>query len=190
MKVEEYLNSNQNKKEYKYIRSLVKRTLVTALIVVIVLIFSKTIDGFKEMIKKYVFETNYKFSKVNEFYNKFITDFHEKKKDILSVSGEKSLVYTSEEKYKDGVLLTIEENYNVKVLESGLVVYVGDKDDIENVVIVQQSNGIDVVYGYVETDVKIYDYIEKDTILGTANNKLYLSFLKDGSIVDYSPYIK
>lgn len=190
MKVEEYLKNNNDKKKNNPIFNLLKRTLITAFIVIIVLILCKSNNNIKTFIKKHVYETNYKFSKINNFYNKYILNFNKKKENILSVGTEKTLIYTNEEKYKDGVILTVDENYNVKVLESGLVVYVGDKDGIENVVIVQQSNGIDIVYGYVETDAKIYDYIEKDDVLGTANNKLYLSFMKDGSIVDYSPYIK
>ena len=77
------------------------------------------------------------------------------------------------------------------MIESGLVVYVGEKEGIGNTIIVQQSNGIDVKYGFLDKiDIKVYDYIEKGTIIGNSNNKLYLEFSKDGKVVSYEPYIK
>ena len=39
-------------------------------------------------------------------------------------------------------------------------------------------------------NVELYDYIEKGTIIGNSNNKLYLEFSKDGKVVSYEPYIK
>ena len=85
----------------------------------------------------------------------------------------------------------MDDVYNVKMLESGLVVFVGEKDGIRNTIIVQQSNGIDIVYGFINnTDVKVYDYVEKGTIIGTANKELYLAFQKEGKSISYEPYIE
>ena len=56
---------------------------------------------------------------------------------------------------------------------------------------VQQSNGIDVTYGNIsEVNVKVYDYIEKGKIIGTASNKLYMTFASEGEFLDYRTYIK
>ena len=41
------------------------------------------------------------------------------------------------------------------------------------------------------SNVKLYDYIEKGEILGdTLNNDLYLVYKKEGSTVNYEEYIK
>ena len=77
------------------------------------------------------------------------------------------------------------------LLESGLVVFVGQKEPYGSVVVIQQSNGIDVIYGGITSkDIKVYDYIEKGTIIGTCDEKLYLEFQKEGESLDYKPYIK
>ena len=87
--------------------------------------------------------------------------------------------------------LTVSEDYNVTMLESGLVVFVGEKEGYGNCVVVQQSNGIDVTYGNIsEVNVKVYDYIEKGKIIGTASNKLYMTFASEGEFLDYRTYIK
>lgn len=188
MKVDEFLKNN--KKSTNYLKGLLKRVLFTTSIILVVLILCNSNSKIKSLVKKYIVDENYNFSKINNIYNKYISKFNESKEKVTSVNNEKLLNYKSSMKYKNGVLLTVEEE-NVKMLESGLIVYIGTKNDIENVIVVQQSNGIDVMYGYVENiNVKVYDYVEKGTILGVASNKLYLEFSKDGEVIDYSPYIK
>ena len=44
-------------------------------------------------------------------------------------------------------------------------------------------------YSNVTTNLKMYDYIEKGTNIGEANNTLYLVFKKDGDILNYEDYI-
>lgn len=190
MKVEEFLKIK--KKNSSYFKGLLKRTLITIVIVLSVLILCNTNSKIKTLVKKYTYGTNYNFSKINALYKKYILNLNDKtKKTVEKVNGEKTLNYTKVEDFNDGALLTVDDNYNVKMLESGLVVYIGEKNGIENTIIVQQSNGIDVIYGYIEnTDLKVYDYVEKGTIIGVANKKLYLAFQKDGEKIEYEPYIK
>ena len=94
-------------------------------------------------------------------------------------------------RYKDGVELIVNTNYLVPVIESGIVVYIGEKEDYGYTVIVEQVNGIDVFYSNINPiDIKIYDYVEKGTLLGeTKNNNLYLVFQKNGAYLDYKKYI-
>ncbi len=93
--------------------------------------------------------------------------------------------------YEDGVKLTVESNYLVKSLDSGIVVFIGDKDKYGKTVIIQQMNGVDVFYGNVTSSVNMYDYVEKGSLIGeTIDTNLYLAFQKEGSFVDYKEYIK
>ena len=80
----------------------------------------------------------------------------------------------------------------IPVLESGLVVFIGDKDNYKNSIIIQQVNGIDVWYSNINnSNLKLYDYVEKGTLIGeTINNELFLVFKKDGKAIDYKKYIK
>ena len=87
--------------------------------------------------------------------------------------------------------LTVDENYMVPVLESGIVIFLGEKEGYGNTVVIEQVDGVDVYYSNISTDnVKLYDYVEKGTLLGEAENKkLYLVFQKDGTFLNYKDYI-
>jgi stage IV sporulation protein FA len=198
MTLDDYMKKVRGKTEEKetksYRKSLIKRTLLTITIVLIILITCNMSKPAKKIINKYIFETNYNFSKINSLYKKYLLDIKEKtgiKDKTTPVNGNKVIEYTNIKEYKNGAELTVDDNYNVKMLESGLIIFIGEKEDYGNSVVVQQSNGIDVTYGNITIgDIKVYDYVEKGTILGTSNKKLYLEFAKDGETLDYKTYIK
>jgi len=114
-----------------------------------------------------------------------ITDNH-----TVPVFGE-TLVYKDSESYQDGIRLTVEENYLVPALESGIVVFMGNQGDFENIIIIQQANGIDTWYiNVTNASVRIYDYVEKGRFLGNTKNEfLYLMFKKDGAALDPKDHI-
>ena len=94
------------------------------------------------------------------------------------------------EEYKEGVKLKLQNNL-VPVSESGIVVFIGEKESFGNVVIIQRVDGIDQWYGgIINTNVKLYDYVEKGTLLGEINDYLYISFKKNGEVTDYEKYLK
>lgn len=197
MRVEDYMKKIRNKdkepKENSYRNSIIKRTLLTTSIILILLIVCNLNKTAKDFINKYIFETNYNFSKINNLYKKYLLDFTKKpdKDKVSTVNGNAYLEYTSAKEYKNGVELEVSDNYNVKMLESGLIVFIGEKEGYGSSIVVQQSNGVDVTYGNINTnDIKVYDYIEKGTIIGVSNKKLYLEFTKDGEKLDYKTYIK
>lgn len=191
MTLEEYKSKKKGQTvgSNKYLNGLVKRTMICFVFVLLVLAISLMSETGRSYIKKYLLETNFEFSKINTLYNKYIGKLTDENTEV--VSGNQLLEYTSKEKYNDGVKLTVSENYNVNLLESGIVVYIGEKEGYGNTIIVQQSNGIDAWYGNIENvDVKIYDYIEKGTIIGNVNKTFYLVFQKNGEILNYEDYIK
>ena len=192
MTIDEYRSKKQGQTvvgRNKYLRGLVKRTMMCFAFVILVLLISMANETCRNYIKKYLLETNFEFSKISGIYNKYIGKLTDD--DIEVVSSNQLLEYTKEEKYIDGVKLTVSENYNVNLLESGIVVFIGEKEGYGNTIIVQQSNGIDAWYGNIQnSNVKIYDYIEKGTIIGNANNILYLVFQKNGENLNYEDYIK
>lgn len=188
MKFKDFIKQNNTKRNY--INNLITRIFLTSITVLLVLIISKNNTTFKSFIQKNLLDTNYNFSKINSIYKKYILNLKDKS-TISKVNKEESFIYKSKKDYKDGVLLEVDENYNVKLLESGLVVYVGEKDGLRQCVIVQQTNGIDIIYGFINNvDIKVYDYVEKGTIIGSASKELYIAFQKEGEFVSYEPYIK
>jgi len=198
MTIDDYMKKikgkNKEKEPGSYRKSLIKRTLITTTLVLTLLIICNLSTNAKKILNKYIFETNYNFAKINSLYKKYLLNITEKtgiKDKTKPVNSNKFLEYTEAKDYKNGVELTVDDNYNVKMLESGLIVFIGEKEDYGNSIVVQQSNGIDVTYGNISLgEIKVYDYIEKGTIIGTANKKLYLEFTKSGEKLDYKTYIK
>ena len=79
----------------------------------------------------------------------------------------------------------------VPLLNSGVVIFLGEKEDYGNTLIVQQENGIDVWYSNINfSNISMYEYLEKGRYIGEANGDIiYLLFQKDGKFLDYKEYI-
>lgn len=192
MTLEEYKNKNNkknNKNSKKYVTNLLTRSLITIILVFGVLIMVNFDKDFKSDLEKYLFKTNYNFSSINKLYNNYFADFLKTSKDSVAVFEEKEKT-EDYKKYKDGVVKQIGKNEEIKLLNGGIVVFIGEKEGYGNTVIVQQSNGTDAWYGNIKkVDVKLYDYLEKGESLGKASEKLYLVFQKDGEYLDYKENI-
>ncbi|MBR5370426.1 MAG: M23 family metallopeptidase [Bacilli bacterium] len=171
----------------KEIKKALNKLLLSIIIFLIGMILVKT--KYKETIKTKFYEESLPFQKLKNTYNKYLGNIIEVEK-TQEVFNE-TLSYTNISKYKDGVKLKVSNNYMVPILESGVVVFIGEKEDYKNTIIVEQTNGIDVFYGNIKgNNIKLYDYVEKGELLGeTINNELYLVFQKDGAYLDYKEYI-
>ena len=140
-----------------------------------------------------VFKNNISFATINSWCkNKLggILPFDKVVAPDVTVFNEK-LTYKEQSLYKDGVKLTVEDNYLVPIIESGIVVFMGEKEEYGQTVIVQQVNGIDVWYSNVDTsNISLYQYLTKGNLLGEAkSNYIYMVFQKDGKFLDYKEYI-
>lgn len=169
---------------------LSKVCLVT-IITLVALIVIKHNDKAKNTIYDYVYNDNISFAYINKLYKKYLgsNTLFENPLDTKPVFNEK-LVYSNKEKIDEGLKLTVEDNYLVPNLESGLVVFTGTKDNYGNVVIVETVDGIDIWYGNLSNiNVKLYDYIDKGSLIGNCDNTLYLVHKKDGEILDYEDKI-
>lgn len=190
----EYMKKTIKKKLVlkKEIKVFLNKLLISIIIFLTALISVKKTPTLKPVLKDKIYEDSFKFITIKNFYEKYFGDFLSNKvsKETTSVFNEK-LSFQKINKYKDGVELIVNTNYLVPVIESGIVVYIGEKEDYGYTVIVEQVNGIDVFYSNINPiDIKIYDYVEKGTLLGeTKNNNLYLVFQKNGEYLDYKKYI-
>lgn len=189
--VNKYFNKSKkssNKDALRYVNKI----LISFLILIVSLCLTKNKE-INKFFKEKVFGNNIFFSKINELYTKMFGDVYPIKgmdSKVEEVFNE-TLSYESKEDYKEGVKLTVANNYLVPVLNSGLVVYSGNKDNYGYTTIIQQVNGIDVWYVGVNTNnIKLYDYVEKGSVLGEANtNTIYLYYQKDGKFIDYKEYL-
>ena len=187
-----YKDNKSSKSNNNLFKNIVLRVLITIIVTLILLIGFKMNNNFKKTFYHYVYEENFPFSVVKNFlqdkfgtsltFDKIVTD--------EEVFNEK-LSYKDKSLYHDGVKLTVSSEYMIPSLESGIVVYIGEKENYKQVVIVQQMNGVDVWYGNIkQANVKLYDYVEKGSLIGQVDNKtLYLVFQKEGKFVDYQSYL-
>ncbi len=184
---------NPTNKSVFNIKKILSKLLITIIVTLLLLIGFKVSNTFKQQFNKYVYNTNFPFAKLKEMYQSYFgEDLVSKKIDTTTQVFSERLTYSSKNLYKDGVALTVSDHYMAPSLNSGIVVFIGDKENYQNTVIIQQMDGVDVWYGNMDTiNVKLYDYVEKGTLVGEVKDKkLYLVFQKDGQFMDYKEYVQ
>lgn len=183
-------NNSINKKN-----RVLSKVLITIIITLITLITLKSNTKLKASFYKNVFEKNISFAEINKlFKDKFgkpipFSDVIEKK-ETKQVFDEK-LQYSDKSKYLDGVKLKVSKNYLVPNIENGIVVFIGEKENYGNTIIVQGTDGVDIWYSNINnTSLKLYDYIEKGTLIGEAKDDyIYLVYKKEGKVLNYEDYL-
>ena len=178
----------------RYLRNFLSRVLICLSLFLLLAIICKTSENYKDIVKKHVYETNISFTNIKKMYSEYLGGVSILDKfvpDVKPVFNEK-LVYKNTSKYYDGVKLEVDNNYLVPVLESGIVVFIGEKENYGNVIIIQGMDGVDIWYGNMSTkSINLYDYIEAGDLLGeTTNNYLYLVYSKNGEYLNYEEYLK
>lgn len=179
------------KKKYvlrKEVKNLLNKTLLTIIIFLIGMILVKENPNLKSVLNKTIYEDSFKFIKNKKIYEKYFGNILSSNK--LTKKEERvssfTLNYKSKVKYKDGVKLKVDKNYLVPVIESGVIIYMNNKT-----IVVEQTNGVELTYeSIINSNYKLYDYVEKGEILGQVDkNNLYLKFKKGGKYLDYKEYI-
>lgn len=186
MTLDEYIKNNN--KSDKKINKYLKKIIITTILTITTIILCKTNKTVKTYIKKYVYDQNINFSKINNFYNKYILNI---KNDIIKpVMGSSSINEWKE--YNNGVIKQSETgNDKINAIKSGIVVFVGEKEGYGKTIIIEQIDGIDAWYSNIkDVNVNMYSYVDTNTLLGTYDDKIYLSFWKNGENIDYKNYIK
>ncbi len=188
------MKQENEEKIIKYLRSLILRCMSVIVLFLIMAILSKANTTYKDLIVSNIYEKNISFAKIKKLYDKYLGGVIPLDKNIekeITVFNEE-LSYEDESIYHDGVKLTVSNNYLVPIQTEGMVVYIGEKENYGNVVIIEGIDGIDIWYGNMEKiSPKLYDYVEKNTYLGTTkDNILYLVYQKDGKFLNYKEYLK
>ena len=177
----------------KSVRNFCTRVLITVIIFLVGMILVKNNTEIKNVILEQIYNKNFKFTKAKKIYEKYFGDILSSEQftnDEQAVFQEK-LTYKKANTYLDGVALTVDNNYMVPVLETGIVIFMGEKEGYGNTVVIEQIDGVDVSYSNISTDgLQLYDYVEKGSLLGEVNNKkLYLVFQQDGEYLDYKRFV-
>ena len=184
---------NRLPKNLKYVKGLLSRSLFAIIFVLGSVIFTNISDSNKELYQKYVLEDSLEFTKINELYQNIfgtVDITKDNHSDAETVFG--SITYTNIESFKNGSKLTVGMNEVVSAITSGIVVFIGEKDELGNTIIIQGNDGVDIWYSNItDTDIKVYDYVEAGSILGTSNSEdIYLTISKDGQFMSYEEYME
>ncbi len=172
----------------------VTKLLITVILTLSALILLKQNKTYQKWFHEHIFEKSFSFATLNQFYESkfgssipFQEMFLKKEQAVF----EETLSYKEVSKYLDGAKLKVDKNYLVPIKESGMVVFVGNKEGYGNTVIIEGTDGVETWYGNMEKmNVKVYDYVEKGNFLGeTKGDTLYMVFKKDGAILDYTKYL-
>ena len=180
------------KKKVGIFSKFCSRLLVCVLLLLVALISLKASPDLREFVYKNVFKDNFSFAKVNEIYEKlFGASLPLTSTDDTALVSAQTLEYSAKEDYMDGVKLTVSTNYVVPIINSGIVIFAGEKEGYGNTVIIQQADDVEVWYANLsDIRVSMYDYLKKGDILGEVQDDfLYLVFTKEGESLDYNKYI-
>jgi len=174
-------------KPRKYVKNLFVRVLLSIILFLALSLFVNYSDENLLFFKKNVYDRTFSFSAFSKFYQKYFGKALPMASELL-VSKE-VINYTIASSYHDGAELS-----GVKAVlpfKSGIVVYIGEKENYGKTIIIQGMDGIDYWYGNVsDIAIKLYDYVASDTIIASAkDNILYVVFMKNGVPLDFEEYI-
>ena len=192
--IKEYLDNSKDKGSNK-VKALSKRIVSKLLLSIIFLLVSIILinknNNVKEFYQKNIYTNSWSFTKFNSLYNKYfgslVKDYQVP--DTSSVFNE-TLSYSHIEDYLNGSILSVSNNYMVPVIESGIIVYLGDKDALKNTCIVQGVDGVDIWYSNIDiSKLTLMDYVNKGEFLSTTlSDKLYLTLERGNEYIKYEDY--
>lgn len=186
------LEDAKEAKKIKYLKNLVTRILLSIILIISISIFIKVNENNEYLIKEYVFKDSLKFTKINNWYQDKFGSLIPKIKDNTDLVFSNSDIKTSNySDYLDGVKISLDKSSPISILNGGIVVFIGNQEGYGNTVIIQGNDGIDYWYGGItNTNINLYDYLEKDTLIGEAKeNFIYLVLQKDNKFLNYEEYI-
>lgn len=180
MTYEEYKNKKDSKANNIF-KKILSKLFTIVIFTMIVITLSNTSPKFKSFIVDKVLNSTIDFSFANKLSNK-VTNVFKTSNNTLPVVKEEN---NRKERYKDGIKYIVNKGASVNIKDSGIVTYIGNKDGYNNTVIIQQSNGYYAWYGNIKEEVKLYDYIESGSKIGSSlTNEYYYVLLKDNKPVN------
>ena len=190
--MDDYLNKFKSKKKENKkinIKPIISKFLLAIIFFLVSIIYTNYSDKNLLLYKEEVLTESLPFTKIKTWYEDLFGEVLPKTQNSQMVLNGK-LVYKDITDYHDGQMLTLSSNTLINNITSGVVVFIGEKDYYGEVVIIQGIDGADIWYGNLtNTSVKLYDYVDKDTLLGEINgDKLYLVIKKNNEYIKYEDY--
>lgn len=192
--IKEYLDNSKDKGSNKVkllSKRIVSKLLLSIIFLLVSIILINKSDKVKAFYQENIYTNSWSFTKFNSLYNKYfgslVKDYQVP--DTSSVFNE-ALSYSHIEDYLNGSILSVSNNYMVPVIESGIIVYLGDKDALKNTCIVQGVDGVDIWYSNIDiSKLTLMDYVNKGEFLSTTlSDKLYLTLERGNEYIKYEDY--
>ena len=171
----------------KYIKNLVVRILLSIILFLTLSIFINYSDQNLLFFRRHVYDQTFNFSGFNRFWGRWFG--RTLPEDGVLPVNRNVLTFDSAEAFYDGAKL---EGVNtIFPFKSGIVVFIGERENYGQTIIIQGMNGIDYWYGNVTNiNVKLYDYVSAGSIIANAeDNTLFVVFKKNGEVLDFEEFI-
>jgi len=171
----------------KYLNSLFIRTFI-ALILLFLCSYLLRYNYYYDEIYASVHTDVLDFSYIKSKTRFFIGHILGKRNAFVSSN---TLQYKEIKKAFNGVKLTTDRHYVVNALKSGTVIFIGNKENLGNTIIIEGEDGVNIWYSNLENiSIHLYDYVEASSILGsTIEDYLYITLTKDDDYLDYEEYL-
>ena len=194
---ETYFKKNKDVKNESFLKKILFNLIIKVLFVVIIflasLIYIRQSKKNKDYVKSIVYTNNLSFAKIYNIYERYLGDvipfkniFEENKKLV----SDEVMSYNNVTESDNGYIFDVSNNYSVLSLSSGIVLKVEKDKNYKTKITIQDEDGTNITYGFLsDINVKLYDYVEKNEIIGECNKALYISFEKDGKYIKYEKYL-
>ena len=194
------LKNNQAKKQHlvlkpavkKYLSNSLTKFLLSIIFLLLSIILIKSNSNIKNFYVEEVLTKQLNFTKFNNLYNKYLGNIlpdytiPEPTKTVMNTN----FSYSNGEDYLNGSKITTEENYIIPTITSGIIVFLGNKDNLGPTCIIQGVDGVDIWYSNINIEgLNLYDYIDADTALAPVlSNYMYLTIDNNGTFISYETY--
>lgn len=188
---EELINNYKRNKYSNNSNSLsiiLTKLLLSIIFLMLSTILIKSNDNIKNFYKEEVFTNQVEFSKFNNIYNKYfgsiLPSFTTKSEEVFNESNDTVVL----EKYLNGTKIFISSG-TFNSLNSGIIVFLGEKEELGNTCIVEGVDGVNIWYSNINTDnLTLYDYLSKDTPINSLSDNIVVTIDKNGTYLDYEEY--
>lgn len=195
--IENYLNQKKADepatKVQKYLTSLLSKFLLSIIFLMVSIILIKSNSHIKSFYQEDVLTKQINFTKFNNLYTKYFGNIlpdYTVPNVPTQVASNTSLDYTNGTPYLNGTKLETTENYPIPIITSGIIVFLGNKDDLGPTCIIQGIDGVDIWYSHIDTSsLNLYDYVTEGKILApTEDDYFYLTIDSNGTYLTYDTY--
>ena len=178
--------------KYKNISNLLFKLLICAFLLLNILIINKFYPDFTLKIKNDIFNKSFNFVKINALSKKIIgrnVFYFENKNSLVNISNNE-INNAISEKYYDGEKFYVSKDLPIGTIQSGIVIFKGEKENFGNTIIIQGTDGYNIWYGNLSNiNANLYTYVEKNSLIGSSkDNYIYLLIEKSGNYYTYEEY--